>query len=104
MLQDPSDLPWNDPNGLPASQLPWNDPRYLGLPVMVDGFPRRNRLDLYTPAETAIWSAMKAVEEAGAHPLLTDAVMLLQQARDKVADYVDLNSNEHIKSQQTENS
>ena len=53
------------------------------------GVPRRNRIDLFTPAEAAIYAAVQAVEEAGAHPLLTDAVVLLQQAREKVADYVD---------------
>lgn len=54
-----------------------------------DGIPRRVRHDLHTPAERAITAAMEAVEEAGAHPLLTDAVILLGQARDKVADFVD---------------
>lgn len=52
---------------------------------------RRIRIDLMTPAELAIRNAMIAVEEVGADPLLTDAVILLQQARDKVADYVDRN-------------
>lgn len=56
----------------------------------IDGIPRRIRLDHCTPAELAIVAAVKAVEEAGAHPLLTDAVVLLGQARDKVADFVDL--------------
>ena len=52
--------------------------------------PRRICIDRLTPAETAIRNAVLAVEEAGAHPLLTDAVVLLEQAREKVADYVDL--------------
>lgn len=55
-----------------------------------DGFPRRNDLTLQTPAETAIRNAVLIVEAAGAHPLLTDAVLLLQQAREKVADFVEL--------------
>jgi hypothetical protein len=42
-----------------------------------------------TPAELAIRSAIDAVEVVGADVLLTDAVILLQQAREKVADYVD---------------
>ena len=50
---------------------------------------RRARIDLMTPAELAIREAMLKVEEAGAHPFLTDAVVLLGQAKDKVADYVD---------------
>ena len=57
---------------------------------MIDGFPRRSRLDLSTPAELAIRAAVEAVESAGAHPLLTDAVILLQQAREKVADFVEI--------------
>lgn len=61
---------------------------------MIDGFPRRNRIDRYTPAEAAISQAMQAVESAGCHPLLTEAVILLQSARDKVADYVELEKSE----------
>jgi hypothetical protein len=51
--------------------------------------PRRIQLLRLTPAEKAIADAVQAVEDVGAHPWLTDAVILLQQARDKVADYVD---------------
>ena len=57
---------------------------------MVDGVPRRIRVDLLSPAENAIRDAMAEVEKAGAHPRLTDAVILLQQARDAVADFMDL--------------
>lgn len=56
---------------------------------MIKGIPRRAQLELNTPAELAIRSAIQAVEEVGADPLLTDAVILLGQAREKVADYVD---------------
>jgi hypothetical protein len=51
--------------------------------------PRRCDTLQHTPAEKAICDAMAAVESVGAHPLLTDAVALLDQARNKVADYVD---------------
>lgn len=54
-----------------------------------NGFPRRNRIDLDTEAESAIRNAIDAVERAGAHPLLTDAVVLLGEAKDKVSDYVE---------------
>lgn len=54
-----------------------------------NGFPRRIRTDLYTPAERAIADAIAAVEAAGAHPRLTDAVVLLGQAKDAVADFVE---------------
>lgn len=50
---------------------------------------RRYRIDLMTPAELAIRAAMLKVEETGCHPLLTDAVVLLDQAKNKVADWID---------------
>jgi hypothetical protein len=56
---------------------------------MPNDIPRRIRLDLNTPAELAIRAAVDAVEALPADVRLTDAVLLLQQAREKVADYVD---------------
>ncbi len=56
---------------------------------MQDQLPRRIRLDKHTPAEKAITDAMCAVEDAGCDPLLSDAVCLLADARNKVADFVD---------------
>ena len=50
---------------------------------------RRNDVSRMTATEKAIHHAMIDVENLGAHPLLTDAVALLDQARHKVADYVD---------------
>ena len=50
---------------------------------------RRIHVDRMTPAELAIRAAMRAVEEAGAHPHLTAAIELLAHARDEVADFVD---------------
>jgi len=55
----------------------------------MDEIPRRNRIDKLIPAEKAIYDAVQAVEELPAHPKLTDAVVLLQAARESVADYVD---------------
>jgi hypothetical protein len=40
-------------------------------------------------AERAIGHAMREVEALGCSLLLTDAVVLLSQARDKVADFID---------------
>lgn len=62
------------------------------MQVDENGIARRYRVDLCTPAELAIREAMLAVEKAGAHLLLTEAVLLLEQARNKVADYVELDS------------
>jgi hypothetical protein len=52
-------------------------------------FPRRSCIYLLTPAEKAVWDAAQAVEKLGADVRLTDAVVLLQQAREKLADYFD---------------
>lgn len=64
-------------------------PKYQADYGDMRAIPRRSRLDQNIPAELAIRAAIDTVEETGAHPLLTDAVVLLQQAREKVADYVD---------------
>lgn len=61
----------------------------LNLKKEVDGLPRRSRLDCLTPTELVVFHAIQAVEEIGAHPLLTDAVILLGQAKDKIADYLE---------------
>ena len=50
---------------------------------------RRNRLDQMTPAELAIVNAIGAVEALPPDPRLTDAVVLLCKAQDRVADFVD---------------
>ena len=52
--------------------------------------PRRSDISRSTPAENEIRRAVEFVEGMGCHPLLTEAVILLDQAREKVADYVDL--------------
>lgn len=51
--------------------------------------PRRCRIDHYVPAEQAIYDAIQAVEVMGADLKLTEAVNLLGQAKDLIADYVD---------------
>lgn len=52
-------------------------------------FPRRNRLDLNEPAELAIRNAVSEVEKMPADVRLTNAVVLLDQARWAVADFID---------------
>ena len=51
--------------------------------------PRRIQLEKFTPAELAIYKAVEAVEALPPDVRLTEAVNLLQKARDRVADYVD---------------
>lgn len=55
--------------------------------------PRRNRIDLCTPAENAIRTAVDEVEKLGAHPTLTDIVNELHAVREKLADYIDAGIN-----------
>lgn len=50
---------------------------------------RRIRLDLMHPAEKIIYEAIQEVEKVGADTGLTDAIILLSQAKDKVSDYLD---------------
>lgn len=59
--------------------------------------PRRGRVDLYEPAELAIRNAMLEVEKMPADVRLTDAVILLQQAKDKVSDFIDEKLNDSMK-------
>lgn len=54
-----------------------------------DGIPTRCDLRFMSPAERAIRHAMDEVERAGASAALTDAVVLLGKARDRVADHVE---------------
>lgn len=58
---------------------------------MSDQIPRRNRVDLHTPAEKAIHEAMAEVEKLPADVRLTDAIILLEKAKQCVSDYVDSN-------------
>lgn len=51
--------------------------------------PRRIYVEKLIPAERAIFAAMEAVEALPADERLTDAVLLLQAARESVGDYVD---------------
>lgn len=50
---------------------------------------RRHRTDLLTPEEKAIHECVQAVEALGAHPFLTDAVVLLGKAKDALSNWVD---------------
>jgi hypothetical protein len=60
------------------------------MQISDNGLPRRCRTDLMTAAELAIRQAQLAVEDAGAHPLLTEASELLVSARQRVADFAEL--------------
>ena len=55
----------------------------------LDYFPRRNNMSRWISQEFTIYNAIQEVEKLGADVLLTDAVILLSQAQDKIADYVE---------------
>ena len=52
--------------------------------------PRRAYINKMTPIELDIYNLVQKVERLGAHPLQTDVVILLSDARNKLADWVDL--------------
>ncbi|MES2379729.1 MAG: hypothetical protein V4538_01720 [Bacteroidota bacterium] len=54
-----------------------------------DSVPRRAKLYMLTTPEKAIYNAVMEVEKIGADVRLTNAVNLLQQAKELVADFVD---------------
>jgi len=58
----------------------------------VTEIPRRCYINKMSPAELAIHDAKRVVEEAGCDVLLTEAIILLSEAQEKVADYFDLMS------------
>jgi hypothetical protein len=55
----------------------------------VSDIPRRVRLDRMSAGELAIHDAKGVVEGMGSDVRLTDAIMLLSAAQNKVADFVD---------------
>lgn len=59
--------------------------------------PRRIQIQLLTPEELAIYNLVGEVEKLGAHPFLTDCVVLLSDARKRLADWVDLQIEENNK-------
>lgn len=59
-------------------------------PLMVDHWPRRARVECYTPAEAAITNAIRNIEVMPfADVRLTKAQMVLGQAREILSNYVD---------------
>jgi hypothetical protein len=58
---------------------------------------RRARLDLNEPAELAIGKAIYEVEKLPADERLTNAVILLSQAKGLVADFIDESLNRSMK-------
>jgi hypothetical protein len=57
--------------------------------IYVNEIPKRNRIDLGTPAENAIRTAKEAVESAGCDERITRSLGFLSMAQNLVADFVD---------------
>lgn len=57
--------------------------------IVKNGMPRRCSIYLMTPAELAVRTAKLAIEDMPADVRLTEATILLSQAQEKIADYVD---------------
>lgn len=58
-------------------------------PIIINGIPRRQRMDKCVPAELAIYKAMEEIENIGADVRLTEAIIILNEARNLVADFID---------------
>ena len=58
------------------------------------GLPRRNIQNYELPAERSLRYSMADIEELGADPKLTEALMLVQKAKEIVSDYIDKNLTE----------
>ena len=59
------------------------------IEIITDQKLRRFNTDLNKPSELAIREAIKKVEELGAKEKLTEVVVMLNNAFDKLADYFD---------------
>jgi hypothetical protein len=55
-----------------------------------NGTPRRNQLHKFTAGEIQLYEVMQSIEKIGAHPLLTEVVNALSEARERLADWVEL--------------
>jgi hypothetical protein len=61
--------------------------------IIENGIPRRSNMLRWIPAEKSIHDVIQQVESLGAHIRLTDAVVLLTQAKDAVADWAEETGN-----------
>jgi len=59
---------------------------------MSNKIPRRCQAEKMIDEEIAIQKVINIVEDAGCDPLLTDAICLLAQAKEKVSDWYDKNT------------
>ena len=63
------------------------------MPTVDSATPRRCHTELWIPAERAIHDAIQAVEALGADERLTDVVIRLSEAKDRLSDWADATGN-----------
>lgn len=51
--------------------------------------PRRNYMPEWSEQETGIYNLIQQIEKLGAHPLLTDVINHLEQAKERLADWIE---------------
>lgn len=73
----------------PNALREFDPPKTVRPHLRADGIPTRIDMQWWVQAELAIWRAMQEVERAGASVALTQAVTLLAEARNKVADHIE---------------
>lgn len=86
---------FNEP--FPNQQLPKTPEKMENSQPNINQIPRRNDFTRLTKSEKAILKAMYAVDELPADEKLTEAIVLLQQAKYIVADYIDNHQEELTK-------
>jgi hypothetical protein len=61
--------------------------------MSTDAIPRRHYVNKLIPAERAIYDAIQIVEALGADIRLTDVVIRLSEAKDRLSDWADATGN-----------
>lgn len=61
----------------------------VGPMKIIDGFPRRARIDHMVPAEKHCYDAIVEIEKLGADVRLTEAQQLISKAQGLVADVIE---------------
>ncbi len=80
---------WGGEGAVARTQHPAPLPRTVKRFGGTMDWPRRSCVDQYTSEEKALWAVHALIEAMPAHPHLTEAGSLLQQAAGKLADYLE---------------
>ena len=82
---------WRNPGSetsywMDVPQYDFDEPRKM---ILIDGYPRRFRVECQDLAEIMIKHAITSVDKLGSDPDLTEAITLMQQAANRVGDVID---------------